>query len=113
MADTLSRVEAVEKTVNYETLAQAQEEDTELQEILKTERGLKLTKIPFPGTIGLYCDTDTPITRPYVPYVGTLRRQIFLSLHNLAHPSIKATVKLITQRYVWPHAQRDYTFPHW
>ncbi|XP_072766211.1 uncharacterized protein [Anoplolepis gracilipes] len=68
VADTLSRTQAIERTVSYEALAQAQTEDPELQEILTAGRGLKLTKIQLPGSsTTLYCDCNTPITRPYMP----------------------------------------------
>ncbi|KMQ85849.1 gag-pol polyprotein [Lasius niger] len=106
VADTLSRVETISKATSYEALAQTQEEDEQLRDILNADKGLKLTKIPLPGSAkGLYCDTSTPITRPYVP--EALRHQIFLTLHNLAHPGTKASAKLVTQRYVWPQAQKD------
>jgi len=29
------------------------------------------------------------------------------ALHNLSHPGIRATSRLVTERYVWPHIQRD------
>jgi len=108
VADTLSRVEAINKAPDFEELAKSQLEDPELAEILKRNNklSLKLTRIPIPGsTATLYCDTSTPIARPYVtqPY----RSQVFQTLHGLSHPGIKATTKLITQRYVWPNIQAD------
>src|SRR5436190_680699 len=82
VADTLSRVESIQKAISYEELAQAQEEDDELQKVIKEEKGLKLVKIKLPGsTKSLYCDTSTAITRPFVP--KSLRQQIFWSLHDL------------------------------
>lgn len=43
--------------------------------------------------------------RPFVP--ERFRRPIFNSLHELSHPGIRATQKLITARYVWPHINSD------
>lgn len=106
VADALSRIEEIQAAVNFEELAKSQEENTELQALLRGETGLKLTQVPIPGTTALlYCDTATPIKRPYVtqPY----RRQVFKSLHGLAHPGIKTTVKLVSQRYVWPNIKKD------
>ena len=36
-----------------------------------------------------------------------LRRRIFDSVHNLAHPSGRATKHLITKRFVWPGMNKD------
>ncbi|GFX04299.1 retrovirus-related Pol polyprotein from transposon 412 [Trichonephila clavipes] len=48
----------------------------------------------------LICDTSTGTPRPFVP--TTFRKLIFEHLHNLSHPGIAATTKLICSRYVWP-----------
>ena len=47
--------------------------------------------------------TSTP--RPYVPL--SYRRHIFDQLHNLSHPGIRASQKLITERFVWPSINKD------
>ncbi|BHF70473.1 hypothetical protein SprV_0301352400 [Sparganum proliferum] len=36
-----------------------------------------------------------------------MRRQVFDILHGLSHPGVRATVKLITDRFVWPNINRD------
>jgi len=99
----------VNEAINMERLAESQEKDEELQQFLREEQtGLKLKKFPVPGTKKeVYCDTRTKIPRPYVtqPY----RKQVFASLHGLAHPGVRATVKLITERYVWPNIRGDCT----
>lgn len=100
VADALSRVNAIEKAVGLEELAQEQQADEELKAILASDKGLRLSKVPLPETaVGIFCDNSTPLGRPYVP--GVLRRRIFLTLHNLAHSGAKASAKLVTQRYVW------------
>jgi hypothetical protein len=74
---------------------------------LVSTTALQLTKILIPGTsVKLYCNTSSGKPCPYVP--SPLRRQIFNSLHSLSHPSIKATAKLISQRFVWPAIQKDF-----
>jgi cleavage and polyadenylation specificity factor subunit 1 len=51
------------------------------------------------------CDISTGKPQPFVP--KAFRRTIFDSLHNLSHPGIKATQRLITERYVWPSINSD------
>ena len=57
----------------------------------------------------LYCDTSTGTKRPLVPLIW--RRTVFDSLHGLSHPGIRATLKLITARFVWPGINADVR--HW
>ncbi|KMQ86204.1 pol polyprotein [Lasius niger] len=106
VADALSRIEAIQKTVSIEDIAAAQKEDEELQILIQKKQGLKLNKIKIPGTArNIYCDTETPTTRPYVP--KPLRKQVFHSLHGLAHPGTKASARLVAERYVWPQIRKD------
>ncbi|GFU61253.1 pol polyprotein [Trichonephila clavipes] len=49
--------------------------------------------------------TDT--VRPYVPQ--KLRKLCFDSVHNLAHPAIRTTSKLVRNRFVWPSINKDCT----
>ena len=61
---------------------------------------------PLPTSNGtITCDVSTGKPRPFIP--PGFRRSIFNSLHNLSHPGIKATQRLITERYVWPNINRD------
>ncbi|MBM6549323.1 hypothetical protein H7673_10725, partial [Streptococcus dysgalactiae subsp. equisimilis] len=53
----------------------------------------------------MLCDVSLGHPRPYVPL--SFRRQVFLHLHNLSHPGVRSTVKLITERFVWPNINRD------
>ena len=47
----------------------------------------------------LLCDVSTGLPRPLVP--RSFQRQVFKTIHNLAHPSRKSTVKLVSQKFVW------------
>jgi len=109
VADALSRIENINQAINIETLAEAQEKDEELQQIIKQEHvGIKLKKISISGSDKqVYCDVTREKPRPYV--TQPFRRQVFLSLHGLAHPGVKATVKLLTERYVWANIKSDCT----
>jgi cleavage and polyadenylation specificity factor subunit 1 len=107
IADTLSRVEVITTPVTHDALDASQDND-ELQTLLQGNTALRLEKHLIPGkTINPYCDTSTGKQRPYVP--APLQRCIFESLHNLSHPGMKATAKLVSQRFVWPGIQR---LPH-
>jgi len=105
VADALSRVETIQRAIDLEVLAQEQQTDEELQELLKDTDKIKHTHMQIPGSMQkILCDS-TPIPRPYVP--ANMRRQAFQSLHGMAHPGIKASIKLVGQRFVWPGMQRD------
>ena len=67
---------------------------------------LQLGRILIPDTsVELYSDTISGKPRPYIS--SPLRRQIFNSLNSLSFLGIKATAKLLFQRFVWPAIQKD------
>lgn len=108
VADTLSRVEAIQRAPDFEQLAKSQLEDPELIKILdgSIPTALELVKIKIPGSPAeIYCDKSTPIMRPYV--TEPFREQVFKTLHGLSHPGIKTTVKMVTERFVWPNIKKD------
>ncbi|KAG8181440.1 hypothetical protein JTE90_015458 [Oedothorax gibbosus] len=51
-----------------------------------------------------WCDLSTGLPRPFVP--EQFRRQIFEHLHNISHPDVAATTKLICKQYAWPHMKK-------
>ncbi|GBM01496.1 Retrovirus-related Pol polyprotein from transposon 412 [Araneus ventricosus] len=53
----------------------------------------------------LICDNSTGSSRPLDP--ESFRRLNFEQLHNISHPGIAATTKLISARYVWPNMKRN------
>ena len=53
----------------------------------------------------LWCDTSTSSPRPFVP--SSSRDPIISSLHNISHPGINSTAKLVKQRYFWPSIDKD------
>ena len=69
---------------------------------------LQLTDIHIPNSeLTLLCDTSGVRPRPIVPAV--LKQKIFDQIHNLGHPGIRATKKLIGDRFVWHGMARDIT----
>lgn len=106
VADALSRIEEVTTAVDYQSLAHSQDRDPELQELLIKGTALRLKKVPTEASnTPVYCDTSQSTLRPYV--TPEFRKQIFDMLHNLHHPGSSATVRLVTQRFVWPGIRRD------
>lgn len=108
VADTLSRVSGVylPDSVDYDILSDAQDQDDELLNLLKSETSLKLQSFPVPNSKKqIYCDVSTGNVRPYIP--KSLRKQVFLNLHNLCHPGQKKTCKLVTDKFVWPHMKKE------
>ncbi|GFX96361.1 retrovirus-related Pol polyprotein from transposon opus [Trichonephila clavipes] len=82
--------------------ALAQKNDPDLQKFLQTDgSSLKLELKPYqtPGC-DLLCDISTGVPCPFIP--ASFRRALFNHLHNLSHPGIAASTKLICSRYVWP-----------
>ena len=116
VADCLSRPEEEENCVQQPKLVSAVTCDPfDLQAIAEAQtqkfkeemcqvysQGTKIVTIP--PDIKLLCD-NTPIPRPIVP--PELRRKLFLNFHNMSHPNWKATNKLISARFTWPHLDSD------
>ena len=48
----------------------------------------------------VWCDVSQGNWRPVVP--AELRRQVFDNVHQLVHPGVRATCRLISNRFVWP-----------
>lgn len=112
IADALSRVQAIDMPVVISTddIAKEQEIDEELRIILSSSASsLQLRKLYLNDAqdTAIYCDVSEKDVRPFIP--RTLRRQIFNTVHNLAHSSGRATRRLIARRFVWPGMQKDIT----
>ncbi|GFS97435.1 hypothetical protein TNCV_733651 [Trichonephila clavipes] len=57
------------------------------------------------NALEIFCDVSREKVRPYVP--DELRFEVFRSLHNLSHPGIRATKRLIQDRFVWPSMLKE------
>eukprot|EP00117_Sycon_ciliatum_P006580 scpid33650/ scgid10060/ Retrovirus-related Pol polyprotein from transposon 412; Protease; Reverse transcriptase; Endonuclease len=115
VADALSRSISVDslfvRPLDYDAFTAAQTTDLDLQRLRSaSDTTLQFQDVTVPeSSRPVVCDTSTGTPRPYVPVA--FRRQVFDSLHGLSHPGIKASRRLIAQRYIWPHMQRD--IQHW
>ncbi|CAB0012867.1 unnamed protein product [Nesidiocoris tenuis] len=103
VSDFLSRLSVDE--INYEKIGEAQENDSELENLLKSDTSLKFKKFTKSNGKIVWCDVSTDKIRPFVP--KQFRFPIFQNYHSLAHPGVKATVKLIASKCVWPCMNRD------
>ena len=109
VADALSRIDInaihTPTIIDFALLAEAQKNDKDLQ-TLETSSSLRLKALPLACSAGtIICDVSNASPRPYVP--PSFRRAVFDSLHCLSHPGIRATQKLITERFVWPNINKD------
>ena len=65
---------------------------------------LSVVSMPF-QTSSIYCDVSLGSPRPLVPV--SLRHQLFLSLHGLSHPGVRASRRMLSSRFVWPCLAKD------
>lgn len=102
-ADALSRYafssSAIENGVDFTAMAQAQNAENTKNTHDTASTKLTLEQVSFGQHDSLLCDVSTGQPRPVVP--EAFRRKVFDAIHNLSHPSIRTTQKLITQRFVW------------
>ncbi|KFD64656.1 hypothetical protein M514_23114, partial [Trichuris suis] len=87
--------------IDLNRMAAAQENDPELRDLMKSNTSLQFQPCSLlPCQNPLICDTSTGRPRPFVP--TAFRRDVFGLLHSGTHPGIRATQKLIAERFVWP-----------
>ena len=109
VADALSRIATLFRQpsilTSWPVLNTTTKNSPRFEMILRSST-MELRDHPIPTSKNhITCDISTSKPRPFVP--KAFRRTIFDSLHNLSHPGIKATQRLITERYVWPSINRD------
>lgn len=102
VADCLSRPSCAISVDAFDLhgIARAQETDTELQTYKD-----RLTQFHMSPDLILWCDTSTNSPRPFVP--SSLRNSVIASLHNLSHPGVKGSSRLVKQRYFWSCMDAD------
>ena len=109
VADALSRIHHLGNqypdAIDLQDIASAQVSDPDIERLRK-QSSLHIEQLTIPSTdVQLFCDVSLGHPRPIVPL--TLRKKVFETLHNLSHPGIKASVKLLTDRYVWHNIKKD------
>lgn len=109
-ADFLSRINELSSAIDFEKIAQAQQDDDELRQLLSgsMKNNLTLRHCIIPGTRKpLYCDVSTINIRPFIP--RQFREEILTKIHGISHPGARGTTKLVTQRFIWTAIKRDCT----
>ena len=104
MADSLSRSVKSVMIDDSDILAQYQKQDTTLQHFLKNPK-VKVASMETPNHSTIIGDNGLGYFRPYLPV--SVRANTIKSLHELAHPGIKATDALVSKRYIWPQMHKD------
>lgn len=111
VADSLSRVATIScpTTLDFSELAAAQETDAELAKLQSesnNNNSVLLKRVILFGTDKyVVCEMSSNIARPYL--TGKFRRLAFDTIHNLSHPGIKTSRKLVSERYFWPNMNKD------
>ena len=65
---------------------------------------LFVVSVPFQNS-SVYCDVSSGTLLPLVPV--SLLHQLFLSLHGISHPGVRASRRLLSSRFVWPCLAKD------
>jgi len=73
-------------------------------QVMKKLPSLSIVKVTLDSG-DLICDSSTGFLRPLVP--ETLRKSLFLALHNVSHPGVRGSRRLISARFVWHGLSRD------
>ena len=88
---------ALEEELRFET-----QHDTELQAIIA---GANSISVKLENHDDIYYERVNDILRPYIP--RALRERIFHSVHDIAHPGAKTTLKQVRERFFWPSLNKD------
>lgn len=102
VADCLSRnVQAISVDVfDLSSVATLQATDPEIETYKD-----RLKPFPQVDDKKLWCDVSTLQPRPFLP--DKCRRPIYDNFHNISHPGVKGSLRLIKSRYFWPNMDRD------
>ncbi|GFW64995.1 transposon Tf2-6 polyprotein [Trichonephila clavipes] len=103
VADAFSRIEAI-TVIDYDTIADKQTQDAELQQLMRSNSSVKFKSCTLPSGKTLWCDISTSNIRPYIP--KQFRQQIFQQINGFLHPGIRSTIKLMTEKFIWPNMKQ-------
>ena len=86
--------------IYYDDLKKYQKNDAELRELLESDSSIKLEKVD-----DIYVEKCQGHLRPFLP--KQMRTEMFGRLHNMGHPGIKNSQRLISKHFVWPNMRKD------
>ncbi|KAJ8724127.1 hypothetical protein PYW07_008107 [Mythimna separata] len=107
VADALSRIEEITmpSLFDYQKLSELQKSDSELESLRKRDN-LQFKLITMPNTdIKIAYETSTDNMRPYLP--KQFRELAIKTLHNVSHPGVATTKRLVKSRYFWSNMNTD------
>ena len=106
VADALSRIEEIahHSAIDYDEVARSQANDPTIDDLHKNNT-LQLENRTTTKLQQVLCETSSGSPRPYLP--SEFRRIAFHAVHDLCHPGVRATRKLLTRRYFWPAMNVD------
>ena len=103
--DPLPIVSVTTCVVSPTEMEKQQKSCPELQQLYNCP-DLQIQRVPINGA-SIVCDVSTGSPRPLVPQV--CRQKIFSAFHNLAHPGVCTTRRLISSRFVWRGLAKEVT----
>ena len=108
VADALSRaaIEEIRLGVDYSKMAELQQQETETTAYRTSVTALRWEEIDVDdGHRKLLYDISKGVPRLLVP--AEMRREVFELVHGLSHPGTRATVRIMTDRFVWHGIAKD------
>ena len=88
--------------MSRQRLQDEQAKDAELQSILD---GKNCVSLDLQRIDGIHCEVMHGKVRAYAPLA--LRNEIMSKIHDISHPGIKGTLRLVRERFVWPGIKKD------
>lgn len=107
VADMLSRIASVNlhETIDINKIARAQQQDAELRTLLRNQKHQLKSIVLSDADVAVVCETTTNRLRPFIP--AELRHTVVNNIHRLSHPSVRATRRMVAERYFWPSMNAD------
>jgi transposase InsO family protein len=102
---SLSNISEGFPALDFEEMARLQSTCQDTQQLINsTNTSLQVQQVAV-GNHVLFGDVSMGIFRPIVPL--SLCRHVFEKLHNVSHPGVRATKRLVASRYVWRGSATD------
>ena len=91
--------------LNYDAIADAQNNDEEIVEMTKQISYRQLQRLPLSNNKTILCDTSLSDPRVLLP--RDFRQKAFEIVHFLNHAGIKSTNYVMKQKFLWPNMNKD------
>lgn len=106
VADFLSRICSItgQIFIDYEV----QRTDPELKNLMENQAScsLQLKYVTLSDTVAeVCCDISNDVVRPFIP--KEFRDEVIIKFHEISHPGVRGSNKLVSKRFVWPGMNKD------